>query len=181
MMHERRFSGDIERLRSPERVQRLEVERVTQACLEGGSYHSLLDAGTGSGLFAERFARAGLAVSGIDASFSMLTGARGYVPQGRFTQAVVEALPFASGSFDLLFYGLVLHEADDPLRVVSEARRVSRRAVCIIEWPYREQSFGPPMEHRLSPEKLEGMFARVGFPRWDCLAFNNVDLYRLEV
>ncbi len=52
-MHEKRFSGDINRLRSPERQERLEVERVTGLCLEGIFPKTMLDIGTGSGLFAE--------------------------------------------------------------------------------------------------------------------------------
>lgn len=54
-MHEKRFSGGLERLRSQERVERLEVPRVIQLCLEGENYTSMLDVGTGSGLFAEGF------------------------------------------------------------------------------------------------------------------------------
>src|SRR4030042_1358759 len=98
-MHEKRFSGDINRLRSAERVERLEVERVIQLCLEGGSFKGVLDVGTGSGLFD----------------------------------------------------GLVLHERDDPRGALQAARHVSRKRVCLLEWPYREQPFGPPMEDRLSP------------------------------
>jgi SAM-dependent methyltransferase len=181
MMHEKRFSGNIERLRSPERVQRLEVPQVIHACLEGGSFTSLLDAGTGSGLFAENFSTAGLIVTGMDANFTMLPAARSFVPAGRFVHAEVETLPFADRSFDLLFFGLVLHEADAPLRVLSHAHRVSRKRVCILEWPYRDQLFGPPLEHRLDPARLEGWLVELGFSRWDCLALANVDLYRLTV
>ncbi len=34
-MHEKRFEGDIARLRNPERIARLEVERVVTLCLKG--------------------------------------------------------------------------------------------------------------------------------------------------
>jgi ubiquinone/menaquinone biosynthesis C-methylase UbiE len=180
-MHEKRFSGDITRLRSAERVERLEVERVLQLCLEGGSYKDVLDVGTGSGLFAEGFAGHSMVVTGIDANPEMLPAARSYVPQGSFLQATAEELPFAQGSFDLAFYGLVLHEADDPLRVLHAAHRVSLKHVCVLEWPYREQTFGPPMEDRLSPPRLEELFHQAGFTQWECIRLKNTDLYRLEL
>jgi len=180
-MHERRFSGDITRLRSAERVERLEVERVIQLCLGGVSILSILDVGTGSGLFAEKFSAHNLETTGIDANFEMLPVARSYVPLGSFLQAIAEALPFSKGSFDLTFYGLVLHEADDPLKVLQDARRVSLKRVCILEWPYREQPFGPPLADRLSPASLEELFHQASFTRWECIRLKNTDLYRLNI
>jgi len=179
-MHEKRFSGDITRLRSVERIERLEVERVVQCCLEGGNFSNILDVGTGSGLFVEGFYQHNLEVTGIDVNFEMLPAARSYVPHGRFLQATAEALPFASKSFDLIFYGLVFHEVDDPTRVLEAARRVSRKRICLLEWPYREQSFGPPMYDRLSPARLEELFNQAGFVRWECIRLKNTDLYCLE-
>jgi ubiquinone/menaquinone biosynthesis C-methylase UbiE len=179
-MHEKRFSGDIDRLRSAERVERLEVERVIQLCLEGGSFKGVLDVGTGSGLFAEGYSRGNLDVTGIDANYEMLPAARGYIHLGKFLQAIAEALPFTSKSFDLAFYGLVLHEMDDPLRALQAARHVSRKRVCLLEWPYREQPFGPPMEDRFSPARLKELFKEAGFARWERIGLKNTDLYRLE-
>jgi ubiquinone/menaquinone biosynthesis C-methylase UbiE len=185
MMHERRVSGDITRLRSAERVERLEVGRVVQLCLEQGSFINMLDAGTGSGVFAEGFAQRDLEVTGIDVNYEMLPAARSHVPGGRFAQAMVEALPFTRRSFDLVFYGLVLglvlHESDDPLSVLQSARRVSRKRVCVLEWPYREQPFGPPIDNRLSPTRLETLFQKAGFTSWETFSLTNTSLYRLCV
>ena len=179
-MHEKRFSGNINRLRSVERVERLEVGRVIQLCLEGMSLPRVLDVGTGSGLFAEWFTQHGLAVTGVDANPAMLPLARSFVPAGSFVQATEEALPFAGEAFDLSLLGLVLHEADDPLRALAEARRVTSRRICLLEWPYRAQSFGPPMEHRLSPARLEGIFEQVGFTQVQHIPMSHADLYRLD-
>jgi ubiquinone/menaquinone biosynthesis C-methylase UbiE len=179
-MHEKRFSGTIERLRSAERVERLEVARVMGLCLEGMRVRSMLDVGTGSGLFAEGFAQHGLLVTGVDANPDMLPVARSFVPTGSFVQATQEALPFAAGSFDLLFFGVVLHEADDPMSTMQGAHRVSRRRVCLLEWPYKPGSSGPPLVHRLSPARLEQMFRQVGFSHWQRFKLSHTDLYRLE-
>jgi len=132
-MHEKRFDGTVERLRSPERVARLEVERVVSRCLEAADLKSVLDVGVGSDLFAEAFAQRGLEVAGVDVNPEMIAVARQFVPEGDFREATAEALPYPDASFDLVFFGLLLHESDEPLKALQEARRVSRQRVCILE------------------------------------------------
>jgi ubiquinone/menaquinone biosynthesis C-methylase UbiE len=180
-MHERRFEGAIERLRSPERVDRLEVERVVDLCFENGPIASVLDVGTGSGLFAEAFARHGAEVSGVDVNAEMLIAARRFVPGGDFREGVAEQLPFPDGRFDLVFLGLVLHEADDAVEALNEARRTAREGVGVLEWPYRDQSFGPPITDRLRPEDLEDLFPKAGFRTWKATNLSNTDFYLLEI
>ena len=62
-MHERRFAGSPGMLHSPERLALLEIERVVSLCLEEFPAASVLDVGTGSGLFAKGFAARGLEVA----------------------------------------------------------------------------------------------------------------------
>jgi ubiquinone/menaquinone biosynthesis C-methylase UbiE len=178
-MHERRFEGDVSRLRSPERVERLEVEKVTGLCLEKGNAHSVLDVGTGSALFAESFSKHGLEVSGVDANPEMIAAAQKFVPKGSFREGIVEALPYPDGSFDLVFLGLVLHEADELRKALKEVHRVARNTVCILEWPYKEQTFGPPLTDRLDPKVLGDEFKKAGFREWSLTELNNTVLYRL--
>ena len=180
-MHEKRFEGDINRLRSPERVERLEVERVVGLCLENGQAKNMLDVGVGTALFAEAFARHGLQVAGVDANPEMLPAAAQYVPAGDFRQATAEALPWPDGSFDLVFLGVVLHEADDTLKAIKDARRVARQRVCILEWPYRDGVFGPPLADRLNPDTLADMFQKAGFRKWKLTELSNTVFYLLEV
>jgi len=180
-MHEKRFEGDIARLRFPERVERLEVKQVTELCLEGEKITSVLDVGTGTGLFAESFSGRGLEVSGVDANPEMLVAARQFAPKGDFREGIAEALPYKDKSFDLVFLGLLLHESDEPLKVLQEVWRVARKRVCILEWPYQEQPFGPPLAHRLSPEDLAGWFRKVRFRKWISINLSNTVLYRLLV
>ena len=177
-MHDKRFEGEIGRLRSAERVARLEVERVVDICLKPDKVDRLLDVGTGTGVFAEAFARRGVQVSGIDVNPAMLPVARGFVPSGDFQEAPAESLPFPDNSFDLVFLGVVLHEADDVETALNEAVRVTRQRVGILEWPYQEQSFGPPLEHRLDPEHLEQLFDSI--QGWSKIDLTNTVLYLLE-
>jgi SAM-dependent methyltransferase len=180
-MHEKRFEGDIDRLRLPERVERLEVERVVGLCLGGDPLGNMLDIGTGTGLFAEAFSARGLEISGVDVNPAMLAAARRFVPKGDFREGTAEALPYADASFDLVFLGLILHESSEPMQVLGEVRRVTCKRVGILEWPYRDQLFGPPLTDRLKPEDLAVLFQKAGFRKWKLTDLSNSVFYRLDV
>ncbi len=111
-MHERRFNGEIERLRAPQRVALLEVDRVVDLCLEGVKALTVLDIGTGSGIFAEAFSKRGMNVTGIDPNPEMLKTAKEFVPTGTFLDGVVEEIPLKDGSCDIVYLGHVLHESE---------------------------------------------------------------------
>lgn len=180
-MHERRYNRAVERLRDPERVSRLEVPRVVDLILEGQKPGSVLDVGVGSGLFAEAFAARGLRAAGVDANPDMLPAAQEFVPGGVFKQGTAEALPFQDGEFDLVFLGLVLHETDDPLLALREARRVARLRVAVLEWPYREAEFGPPLSDRLPVQKVLEMAGQAGLVASGPALLQNLVLYRFDV
>ena len=180
-MHERRFHGNIGRLRSPDRLELLEVDRVVELCLVTFPARNMLDVGTGTGIFAEAFAEHGLKVSGIDANPDMLESAQAFVPEGHFQIAPAEAIPFQDASFDLVFLGHVLHEADDPLAALREARRVARQAVAVLEWPYQEDAHGPQLAHRLKPEAIYALAEQSGFQHIDFHMLTHMSLYFMKV
>jgi len=179
-LNERVYNREITRLRDPERVERLEIERVVELALEGHSFRSVLDVGTGSGLFAEAFAQRGLAVSGIDIKEEMISAAGEFVPEGEFKIGQAEHLPYEDASFDLVYLGLVLHEADDALEALKESRRVARSRAAILEWRYAVEDFGPPLEHRLAAEIITSMANRAGFQSVEAISLKCLILYRLE-
>jgi ubiquinone/menaquinone biosynthesis C-methylase UbiE len=111
----------------------------------------------------------------------MLTAARQFVPEGDFREATAEALPYPDTSFDLVFFGLVLHESDDQLKALQEARRVSRQRVCILEWPYRGEEFGPPLAHRIPPAEIADLAQQAGFDHVERISLNHLILYRLTI
>ncbi len=177
--HERRFHGAAERLRAPERVELLETEAVAQLCAEGVDVVSVLDVGTGTGIFAEAFAGRSLRVAGIDPDPGLLAAARAQVPSCEFREGVAEELPFDDASFDLVFLGHVLHETDDPAKALAEARRVSRKRVCILEWPYRSESAGPPLAHRMQASRIIELARLAGFQAVEKISLKHMDFYRL--
>jgi ubiquinone/menaquinone biosynthesis C-methylase UbiE len=180
-MHEKLYDGIVERLRAPERVARLEVERVVALCLEAVELKSVLDVGVGSGLFAEAFVRHGLEVAGVDVKPEMIVAAKQFVPKGDFRESTAEVLPYHDASFDLVFFGLLLHESDEPLKVLQEAKRVSRQRICILEWPYQDGEFGPPLAHRLKPTEIADLARQAGFAHLESIPLTHLVLYRLLI
>ena len=81
----------------------------------------LLDAGCGEDLpMLERYAnRVGVAV-GVDRATPVVD------PRGRFIRGDLSALPFATGSFDLIISRSVFEHLEDPVAVFAEMRRVLR-------------------------------------------------------
>jgi len=179
-MHEHRFHGDLARLRSPERLAWLEVNRVVELSLQGGNFQRVLDVGTGSGIFAESFAKTGLDVVGLDANPDMLTAARAIVAGVRFQEGTAEVLPYSDASFDLVFMGLLFHETDDRPKAMREAARVAHRRVAVLEWPYEKQELGPGLEERLSEQQMTELAALAGLTVAHIVRLQKLVLYLME-
>ena len=178
--HERRFQGGVERLRSPERVALLEVQKVVLLSREGLELTSILDVGTGTGIFAEAFLGETVRVVGIDPNPELLSAARRLVPHANFLEGVAEALPFEDASFDLVFLGHVLHEADDPRAVLEEVRRVARFRAAVLEWPFRREEMGPPLQHRMEPSRIMELARVAGYASIERTELKHMDFYRLQ-
>lgn len=176
---EKRYAKDIKLLRSPERLRRLEMDRVIALCIEDAAVQTVLDVGTGTGLFAEEFHKHGMDAVGVDPNPAMIAAARALVPDTRFLEGHAEALPFADKSFDLVFLGSVLHEMDDPLKGLQEARRVARLRVAVLDWPYLDEPEGPPLEHRIKPNDLKLLARKAGFTRIEPLPMTRLQFVRL--
>ncbi|MDO5576426.1 MAG: class I SAM-dependent methyltransferase, partial [Fibrobacter sp.] len=97
------FDGDIHALRAPERLKKLEVERVVELSLEQLFVTKVLDIGTGTGVFAESFSLRNINVTGIDTNPNMLSAASKLVTNVDFKEAPAEKLPFDDKSFDIVF------------------------------------------------------------------------------
>ena len=179
---ERVYAGDAESLRTTRRKELLQVDRVVDLCLEEGEIQTVLDVGTGSGLFAQAFLKRGLKVAGIDNRPEMVESAQQYLPDASLVRlAPAEAIPLPDKSYDLVFLGLVLHETKDAQAALKEAIRTARKRVVILEWPYREEEVGPPMEHRLRADEISAMINTAGFPGTDTILLDNLVLYRLNL
>ena len=95
---------------------------------DGYRGRSVLDVGCGAGVDLARFAKGGADVTGVDVSQSAIGLAQANFSQqglhGRFDVANGEQLPFADGSFDLVYAHGVVQYTAQPQRLVDECRRV---------------------------------------------------------
>jgi hypothetical protein len=110
----------------------------------------------------------GAAVAGIDAAASMIEIASERIPGAEFRVGDIEALPWPDGSFDVATGFSSFQFADDKVRALTEARRVSQGKVVVVV-PSRVAESGitqvfQPVFPLFQPEMLEtmkqsGMFA----------------------
>ncbi|MGD9107977.1 MAG: methyltransferase domain-containing protein [Gammaproteobacteria bacterium] len=90
---------------------------------------SLLDVGCGNGYFSYWFSKSGFDVAAMDFSLNMLRQAKIDVK----ICGDANFLPFPDKSFDVVFCSNLLHHILDPLKVVKEMARVSRKIVVLSE------------------------------------------------
>jgi len=138
-----------------------------------------LDVGAGSGIFAEAFSNRGLRVAGIDINPEMVNVASEFVPTAQFRIAPMESIPFEDKTFDIVFLGHVLHEADDLPRALEEAKRCAAMRVAVLEWPYKKEEMGPPIEHRLKTDTIIAFAKTAGFRHLETLPLCHMTLFLL--
>ncbi|MFN7971774.1 MAG: class I SAM-dependent methyltransferase [Acidobacteriota bacterium] len=90
---------------------------------------SVLEVASGSGVFSEPLAREFPGLTCVDFAHGMLAAST----WGRRCQADAMRLPFADGSFDLVFEANLLHHVPDAAGAVREIARVARRWVVLLE------------------------------------------------
>jgi len=126
-----------------------------------GSGTRVLDCGCGAGRFAQMAADRGASVAGIDAAGELVEIAAERTPEGEFRVGDLEALPWPEDSFDVVTGFSAFQFADDKVRALTEARRVSRGAVAVVI-PSRVSESGiaavfKPLFPLFPPEALESM------------------------
>jgi SAM-dependent methyltransferase len=100
----------------------LAIDRIRSIVGRWGKLGRALDVGCGTGQSTQALADIAEDVVGADAAWEMLRHA---TPPAAYVQAAAEALPFASGAFDLIAVGHAFHWFDRP-RFLDEAARLLR-------------------------------------------------------
>jgi len=179
-MNEKHFSAEsIAKLRSEKRISFLDPELIVSKCIEISTLSSgtILDIGTGTGLFAEQFQNKGFKVTGIDDNEVMIKEAQRLVPTSHFIQASADKIPFKDNEFDFALMAHLLHEVENPEAVINEAKRVTKNNLFILEWQYQEEEIGPPLKHRLNPDFIIKLFEKTGLGQAHFLQIKNMILY----
>lgn len=86
----------------------------------------VLDLACGPGFVANIARERGAVPIGLDFSSAMIGLARAAYPKIRFDEGEAEALPYPDASFDAVVSNFGIHHVPDPVRALSEARRVLR-------------------------------------------------------
>lgn len=147
-----------------------------------------LDVGCGGGILAEEFAGMGFRVTGIDPSEQSLETARRHAQSARlsinYQPGTGESVPFADGTFPVVYCCDVLEHVRDLPKVVGEIYRVTKpggvfffdtlnrtwvsKLVAIKIWQeWKSTAFMPPRLHEwrmfIRPEELKGLLVQAGF------------------
>ena len=101
-------------------------------CAEIGPGTRVVDCGCGAGRFTRMAADRGARVAGVDASEELIQIAAERTSEGDFRVGDIEALPWEEDSFDVVTGFSAFQFADDKVRALGEAARVSRGAVAVV-------------------------------------------------
>ncbi|MEE4195167.1 MAG: class I SAM-dependent methyltransferase [Anaerolineae bacterium] len=180
-MSEHRFKGSPESLRSKDRNQLTKVMTVVDQIIATFEPASVCDIGCGAGNFLEEFTRRGLVVSGVDVNPRMVEAVREYAPDTDVHLAPAEKLPFDDRQFDVAFLSFVYHEVDDQMKTLMEARRVAKKGIAILDFPYDRVLMGPPKKIRIRPEKLQEQCAQAGLGQPEIVEYEKSVLYLIPM
>jgi ubiquinone/menaquinone biosynthesis C-methylase UbiE len=134
---------------------------------------TFMDIGCGGGFFALPAARVvgeNGKVYGIDIDAESIGELRDLVSREglsnvELTVGKAEAAALCESCADIVFLGMVLHDFDDPARVLQNARKMLNPTGRLInlDWKKMTMRLGPPLEKRFSEQKAVQLIEAAGF------------------
>lgn len=104
----------------------------------------LLEIGVGAGTDHLQWARAGAICHGVDLTEAAIATARRHLAhyglESNLQRCDAEKLPFADGTFDIVYSWGVIHHSESPEKIVAEVRRVLRPGGAFIGMFYHRRS-----------------------------------------
>ncbi len=145
---------------------------LSRAGVQAGT--TFLDIGCGDGFFAIPAARMvgeGGRVCGLDIDAEALDRLRERAKRVGLDAAIrlrvgpAEETVVCDRCADILFFGIVLHDFQDPGRVLRNARRMLKPAGRLVnlDWKKEEMPIGPPVRIRFSQEEAARLIVGAGF------------------
>jgi len=127
------------------------------AGLETTTVGRVLDVGCGNGVYLQELRRRGIDAVGCDLSLGMLAAC---APHPWLVNADVMALPFPTGSFDVVLAPHMLYHVDDRPAAAREVRRVLKhRGRCVV--------VTNGAQHLFAVRRLVEDAVRVATPGWE--------------
>lgn len=79
--------------------------------------------------------------------------------------ARAEDTVFCDACADIIFYSIVLHDFEDPLKVLQNAKKMLKSSGKIVDLDWKKQSmaFGPPVSIRFSETEAGFLIKKAGF------------------
>jgi ubiquinone/menaquinone biosynthesis C-methylase UbiE len=76
-----------------------------------------------------------------------------------------EELILCEGCADFVFFGNVLHDFNDPSRVLLNAKMMLKQTGCLVnvDWKKEPMKLGPPTTIRFSEQKAISLIRKAGF------------------
>jgi len=178
-------SSNHERLRDPDRLKMLRIPDVVKRLVDRDTMHAI-DVGAGTGVWSEAFLRAGVGqVTAIDSSSTMIDQIRKLLPDVRVMQTAADTIRMPTETADLVFAGFVLHEVPDHVAALKEWKRLCRRTVAVMEWPYVEEPVaegeGPPPSRRMTREQIVDLGRKAGLGEAEVWKTKNWLLYTWNI
>lgn len=71
---------------------------------------------------------------------------------------------FCKACVDVVFYSMVLHDFEDPVKVLQNAREMLKPSGILVDldWKKMQMTFGPPEQIRYSEEKASDLIKHAG-------------------
>jgi ubiquinone/menaquinone biosynthesis C-methylase UbiE len=76
-----------------------------------------------------------------------------------------EELVSCEACADFVFFGIVLHDFDDPFKVLMNARRMLKSTGCLVDvdWKKEPMKLGPPMSVKFSEQEAISLLEKANF------------------
>jgi len=76
-----------------------------------------------------------------------------------------EETVFCAACADVVFYSMVLHDFNDPVKVLQNAKKMLKPSGILanLDWKKEQMPFGPPEPIRFSEEKASSLLKEAGF------------------
>lgn len=134
---------------------------------------TLIDVGCGDGFFAIPAARAvgphgqvrGIDADGISIAELIEKAAKEGLKNVQAQAGAAEDVLVCDGCADIVFFGICLHDFEDPAKVLHNARHMLKKGgrLVDVDWKKEPMDMGPPLEKRFDEAKARKLITEAGF------------------